>query len=85
MIQRVYAIFDDKAAHFLPPFTMATDGMAVRVFSDCVKDPAHEFGKNPSDYALHRLGAFDNATGTLENGGEQILATGAAIKENINV
>lgn len=65
MIQQCYAVFDTKASAFLTPFFLPTDGMAIRVFSDCVRDSQHQFGKHPEDFSLFRVGQFDADNGKL--------------------
>lgn len=65
MIQQVYSVFDVKAGAFLTPFFLPSDGMAIRIFSDCVRDPNHQFGKHPEDYTLFRVGNFDCDTARL--------------------
>lgn len=62
----IYSIFDSKARAFLPPFYLANDSLATRVFSDCANDSVHAFGKHPEDYSLFRLGEFDDALGTFD-------------------
>jgi len=62
---RCFSIHDAKAQAFLTPFFFATDGQAIRVFSDTVRDPNHAFGKHPEDYSLFRIGEFDLSTGRV--------------------
>lgn len=62
---RAFSVFDAKAQAFLQPFFFASDGQAVRIFSDCVRDPSHAFGKHPEDYSLFRVGEFDLINGKL--------------------
>lgn len=63
MIYDVFAIHDEKAEAFLPPFILPNQNMAKRVFADCVNSDDHQFGKNPEDYTLFRLGQFDDHAG----------------------
>lgn len=69
MIQLIFAVHDIKAEAYLPPFFLHTAGMAKRVFADCCNDSNHQWGRNPHDYTLFHLGAFNdsNASITLEN------------------
>ena len=39
--------------------------MALRVFSDCINDQGHQFGKNPADYTLFHIGEFDDNKGKV--------------------
>ncbi len=59
----LFAIQDTVAKTYLPPFTMANDNMAKRMFADCIKEPTHAFFKNPKDYVLHRICFWNNETG----------------------
>lgn len=60
MKHSLFAIFDSKAKAFLPPFMLPNSEMAVRAFSDCVNDPAHQFARHPADYTLFKVGEFDD-------------------------
>lgn len=67
MIYQVYAVRDDKAACFAPPFFMQRDGQAVRAFSDAVNDRSTMLSRHPGDYQLYCLGRYDDNTGQFEN------------------
>lgn len=62
MIFKIFSVFDEKAAAYLPPFYLPTTPMAVRSFADCVNDPGHAFGKHPQDFTLFELGSFDDSS-----------------------
>lgn len=66
MKYQVYAIFDGKAKAWLTPFFLPTDGMATRIFTDCIADKDHAFGAHPEDYTLTRIGEWDTEDGQLE-------------------
>lgn len=68
MKHNLYSIYDVKADAYLPPFTLHQDGMAVRAFRDCCNDDTHNFGKNPGDYTLFKLGEFDDQSGLVTSG-----------------
>lgn len=62
----IYAVLDTKVGVFGQPFFQAADGAAIRDFSDAVKDgsnPNNMWHKHPEDFALYKLGEFDNLTG----------------------
>jgi len=65
MIQFIYAIHDNKANAYLPPFFLHNHNMARRTFGDCIQDPEHAFGKHPDDYSLWELGEFNDTTGEI--------------------
>ncbi len=64
----IFTIFDVKAHAYLQPFHMPTLGEATRLFSDCINDTKHPFGKHPEDYILFTAGHFN-----LENGKHELL------------
>ena len=63
----VFSVFDTKADAFLPPFFMATKGMALRAFMDAVADEKHQFRLHAADYSLFHLGFFDEKKGQFQN------------------
>jgi len=74
MKHQVFSIYDQKASAFITPFFMPENEMAIRIFSDAVNDPVHQFGKHPSDYTLFNIGEYDDNSGAL-----------TAIKTHINL
>ena len=60
MKQNIFTIYDSKANAYLTPFFLHKDGMALRVFTDCVNDTQHQFGKHPEDYTLFNIGSWDD-------------------------
>lgn len=65
MKHKMFSVHDRKAGAFLPPFMFHARGMAERVFSDCVNNREHAFGKHPEDYTLFLIGEYDDLTGEL--------------------
>lgn len=66
MITNMYSVFDSKAGAFLQPFFLPSDGVAIRAMQDCTSDPSHMFHRHAEDYALFRLGSFDDQAGKFE-------------------
>ena len=62
----VFAVYDTKAAAFLPPFVLPERGMAIRTFSDCVNDSNHQFGQHPEDYTLFHLATWTDHDGVFD-------------------
>lgn len=86
MIHKMFTIFDSKAEAFLPPFFLPTKAMAVRVFTDCVNDEEHNWGKHPEDYTLFQLGNWNDSSAVIEMD-EPKIAVGNGMEfriENIN-
>lgn len=83
---KIFAIYDDKACAYLPPFFLPTKNMAIRAFGDCANDPKHQFGSNPADYTLFELGEFDDTLGHITVG-KTNRSHGTALdhkRENVN-
>lgn len=65
MIINAYSIYDRKALRYHAPFYSHQDGEAARSFADLVNDPNTTVGRHPDDYVLYRVGAYDDANGSL--------------------
>lgn len=65
-MDRIFAVYDAKAAAFLRPFFERSVGTATRAFEVVVKDETHQFGMHPEDYSLHQLGEWDEFTGAIK-------------------
>jgi len=65
MIINAYAIYDRKALRYHTPFYAHQDGEAARSFADLVNDINTTVGRHPDDYVLYRVGAYDDANGSL--------------------
>lgn len=68
----IYAIYDKKADAFMQPNFMATDGAAIRAFSDTVNRKSTDERPNmismhASDYEFYKLGTYDDKTGLIES------------------
>ena len=83
MIQKMFTIFDQKAKAYLPPFCMVQDGQALRAFSDCVNDATHAFYRNPGDYTLMEIGAYDDSNASIKQITPIVLGLGLEFKKPI--
>jgi len=63
---RVYSIFDDKAETYGPPVFYPNKSVAMRSFSDTVRNPDSMLYRHPADFRLYELGVFCDATGTFD-------------------
>lgn len=79
---KCFAVFDEKARAFLPPWFLPEVQMGVRAFGDCVNDATHAFGRHPADYTLFLIGEFDCSAGDFiaESLGKEALFTGLQCK-----
>ncbi len=71
-----YSIFDSAVGAYMRPMFMQSDGQALRMFIDEVERPESEIGRHPEDFALFRIGAFDDNEGELA--GEDPFCVGRA-------
>lgn len=78
---KAFAIFDDKAKAFLPPFFLPERAIAVRTFADCVNNKEHAFGRHPADYSLFQVGDFDTDSGLISpvERGIELIHNGLAL------
>lgn len=62
----VFTIYDKAVQAYNTPFYMQTEGEAMRGFKQVCTDPQTNICKHPEDFALFKLGWFDNSTGQFE-------------------
>lgn len=67
MIHSVLAVYDDKAVAFAAPFFQQSDVLGIRAFVSAARDAESLLYKFPGDYALYKLGIYDDNTGRFEN------------------
>jgi len=58
----IFAVYDQKAGAYLPPFFLPEVAMAIRTFGDCINDEKHQWGLHPEDYTLFHLGDWNNVS-----------------------
>lgn len=75
---KIFAIYDNKAEAFMQPFYANTVGLALRIFADNVANPESIMNKNPYDFVIYEIGAFDDKTAEVHNK-EQNINLGMAI------
>jgi len=59
MKQKMYSIYDVKAAAYGVPFFTPTDGLAIRSFQNLVEDSNSMVFRYPEDFTLYCLGDID--------------------------
>ncbi|AZL82679.1 nonstructural protein [Apis mellifera associated microvirus 3] len=62
---RVFAVYDAKAEVYNAPFFTQTVGLALRGFTDEVRNPDSMLNKHPEDFSLFEIGEFDQLTGAI--------------------
>lgn len=71
----ICAVHDRQIDAFMRPFVVQSTGQAIRMFRDLTNEDKSDINKHPEDYALFRIGTFDETTGTLyglKEGPEQL-------------
>lgn len=67
MVKQVFSVFDKKAKAYTQPFFMNQKGEALRAFDGIVADKQTQIAKYPEDFALYKLGEFDDVSGLLSS------------------
>lgn len=65
MIFGVYAIKDAKSS-FMPCTADTNDATAIRNFENAVCQPGSLLASHPNDFALFKLGSYDDSVGSLD-------------------
>lgn len=60
MILQMFSIFDSKAEAYQTPYYVLNEALAVRPVQDAANNGEHPIGRNPADYTLFHVGAFDD-------------------------
>ncbi len=66
MLLNLYSVLDNTSNLYLPPFAMRTDKEAIEAFAKAVNSPESIWKKYPDDYALVRLGNFDDESAVIQ-------------------
>lgn len=61
----IYSIRDSATDVYAPPFVSHNNNTAMRSFGDLANDPQSSIKKHPSDYALIRVGTWDDDEGRV--------------------
>ena len=73
MITLAFAIYDEKAKAYNPPFFQSQIGQAIRTFSDLAKDPKTSIYAHQEDYSLYHIGQYDDSDAKLSNKSEPAI------------
>lgn len=61
----IFAIYDSKAAAYLPPFFCRNSAVAKRMIASATMQEDHDMQRFGGDYTLFRLGTWDDTEGQL--------------------
>ena len=70
----IYSVLDTTAKIYSSPIMLLNDDVAVRIMKNCVSNPEHNYGLNPEDYHLYRMGHFDDNTGEITYEVEKVVS-----------
>lgn len=62
----ICAIHDTKAEAYMNPFTMRSEGEAIRAFGDAIAKGGTPLADHPEDFVLVQLGWFSQDSGAIE-------------------
>lgn len=65
MGHKIFAVYDSKAAAYLPPWISENAATAIRRFEASVQNPETDFARFPGDYTLFELGDWDQHSGEI--------------------
>lgn len=83
-MKQMFAVRDNKAGYFLPPFLMTTEGEALRAFEEAIANSQLPLGQHPEDYVLYSIGDFDEISGTVNSSPVSIIAGLQALQNVVN-
>lgn len=64
-MKHLFAVRDNKAGFFLPPFLLISEGEAIRAFEEATLNSQSPICQHPEDYTLYSLGSFDEISGEI--------------------
>lgn len=76
---RAFSVLDTKTGAYGLPFFCHHVALAKRMIYEAVSDERSSLAKYPADYVLFGIGAFDDATGSLQNHAPESFGSAAAI------
>jgi len=85
MKYKIFSVWDSKTQAYMQPFFSPTVGSGIRAFTDACSDPHSMLAKHPSDFSLHVIGEYEDATGTLTDENPQALGSGQDYLQPDNV
>jgi hypothetical protein len=76
----IVSIYDKATQAYMRPFTVPTEGQAVRMFQDEVLREGSEIGAHPEDYSMFLIGSFNDNDGLLEDYEPRVLSRAHEVK-----
>lgn len=76
----LYSVYDKATALYSNPFTCLRDAEATRAFQDLMQDPQAIQSRYPEDFALYRLGNFDDTDGNINTVTRELICQGTDLQ-----
>lgn len=76
MKKNLYAVIDTASGIYDGPMPLQSDAVAIRGFSDMALNADSAIGKHPKDFALIKVGIWNDGTGEVEDLQNLTLKTG---------
>lgn len=76
MKKNLYAVIDTASGVYDGPFAGVSDAHMIRSFSDLAINADHPIGQHPEDYAMIKVGCWNDGTGEVEDFQNFTLITG---------
>lgn len=77
MMLNAYSLLDIKSGAYAPPFFLHHDSQAIRAVSELGQDRSTTVARYPADFALCRVGVFDDQTGYMRT--DEVLNLGLVV------
>lgn len=65
IFQSMFCVYDNKAEAYQSPFFAPTEGAAVRIIQDALRDPNTLLARHPADFNLFHVGGWNSSTAEL--------------------
>lgn len=72
MVKGLYSIFDLTAEMYSEPKLAPTDGVFTRLVSDMIAEGNNQISNHPAEFAVYKLGTFNELTGNIEQDQKEI-------------
>lgn len=80
MIKFLYSVYDKATCLYSNPYTALRDAEAVRAFRALLDDPQSLHSRYPEDFALYRMGNFDDNDGNINTTTRELIAQGTDLQ-----
>ena len=81
----MYVIHDSKANKYNAPFFLLNDNVALRMFSDILRDPSTDIYHHPTDFALFKIGDYDDGNAELNTIEPLIISRAHELKAMLEI